>query len=68
MSTPSFVLTLFIAPFWHPGKHPVSSRAAGLRVGGIFTSIAAMVLVHPGASGKLPDLLPEVLNDKADRP
>jgi hypothetical protein len=30
--------------------------------------IGETVLVHPGASGKLPDLLPEVLNDKADRP
>jgi hypothetical protein len=31
-------------------------------------SLHFWVLVHPGASGKLPDLLPEVLNDKADRP
>jgi hypothetical protein len=28
--------------------------------------ISQQVLVHPGASGRLPDLLPEVLNDEAD--
>jgi hypothetical protein len=28
---------------------------------------AIWVLVHPGASGRLPDLWPEVLNDEADR-
>jgi hypothetical protein len=34
----------------------------------IFQTIGRFrVLVHPGASGRLPDLWPEVLNDEADR-